>query len=240
MAEVVAVGTRFWGNQVEDLDRLDTFIDAACGVSDRVLVAINEAADTVGSAAHVRSRTGVEVLALRDWGFAPALNALIEEGASSHEHMLLASVEYPPTTAAVRSLAALATEKVVYAGAVLEDHEYHPGRHIRRAQAKHVPRNTFAVVNLPLLRRTMVPEIVDTPEQPDMAGMEEVVTLAVQEIIGNTSCLTSLPEVAARFNATGWSEERLQQHAAKIASKQRRSAYQLHRAGLTAPTVTHI
>lgn len=235
----LVTGTRFWGNSEGDLSRLDTFVQAALEVSDLVLVAVRSDADQCDTVEHLKSIKGTEAIPVRPWGFAPALNALISHGLKTHRQMLMASIEYPPLPQPTHELQSLAVGQMVYAGAVLEDHEFHPGT-VPAADASQVPRNTFAVVQLPLLGITGVPPIVDCPENPEMAGMEEVVTLAMQQLIGNSSCLVDIPKVTSQFNTEGWDEERLAKHRKKIQSKIIRANYQLDRAGLSAPRVTHI
>jgi len=253
----LAVATRFYGKTVADLERLDRWLTAAVEVSSICLVAVDSARDQSGVLDHLVGREGVTAFPVIPWGkFTPALNALALEAANRRaDRILFASVEFPPKREIVDKLDEYLAprfdlDKTLVVGARLSGHEFHKtrtsdedGQKSRSANGRQIPWNTLDLWNLRKLTRTGFPLVTDSPFDPTQAGVEELVTVALQQtafgVLENSAHLISIPELEGEWDTAGWDEERLATHERKMATKVTRPASQLKVCGLPHPQVYH-
>lgn len=235
--------TRFWGKEAADLQKLQSFIESArISGAKSVLVAVNQDEDRSG-AADADLGDGVQVFPVTPWGyFVIPLNSLLIVGRDFWEqsNLLLASAEVTITPDAVELLSSLLDEKTLVVGAALEGHLYSQGVH-QNAGGRMVPWNTLALWNPSLLWRTGVPLIGDGPiNDPDNKGVEEVVTIAVQQQLWpeTLSKLVRVPGIG--WNTSGFDSDRLAKHERKMGSKDTRPAAQIASLGIPNPSVIHV
>lgn len=258
------VGTRYFETstnekqQMKSVGRLAEFIAGALeSGAGQVLVALNIDEDEsnvyekwplYGNMSEV-----VQLFPVTPWGkFAQPMNALLMKARDFFERekvnpnvyplFLSASVEVTLTKQIVATLVEhMDDDSTLVTGAVLEGHDYQPGTKESGASGTQVPWNTLAMWEPEYLMRTGFSLLGDGPlGQPEKAGVEEVSTIAMQQLIDSDmkAKLVEVPGVSRDIRA--FSPGRLLAHQKKMESKRSRASAQLEAAGLKAPTVLHI
>jgi len=191
--------------------------------------------------AAVQSTVSLHVLPVQPWGqFAPALNALIGWASlqnNSCRQILFASAETTASAFAVQSLQNHLTSDTLVAGIVLPGHDYQgPGKTVD-LNGRTTPWNTLALWDLRKLALTGFQLVSEGLQPPAVAGVEEVVVIAVlQKILGGDNAKAKLVQVdggGVEWDQTfGGDPARKQWHEEKMQSKISRAATQLELLGL--------
>jgi len=246
------IATRFYGLSEGDVERLATWVDAALAVvpASSIYVAINSEADQSGSYDFMQ-RQYPEVMAfpVTPWGkVVQAPNALLLKCAERQaDHLLFASTEYPVTKSLVTLLQSHCDQETLVVGARLPSHDFKasPGERVlvQGASGLQIPWNTYALWSIPHLIHTGFVLAADSLHDPDNAGMEEMGTIAAQQILWPGKAVAKL--VASRagdlvLNTHGWSIVRKERYAHNLKSKNSRSAAQMKRLSLPTPSVEHV
>lgn len=248
----LGIATRFYGHSPADRKRLETWVEAARTVvqSEHILIAVNVAEDASKSLAFLqREYPAIDAFPVYPWGrVVQAPNALLLKAAELKlDQLLFVSTEYPVTRAMVQRLRAQCDPSTLVVGASLESHEFmaKPNAMIEvaRANGLQIPWNTYALWSVPHLIHTGFVLTADSARDPDNAGMEEMGTIAAQQLLwpGNAHAKLILPargEII--FNEHGWTVYRRKRHERIMRSKKHRSNRQLARLSVQAPTVQHI
>jgi len=113
---------------------------------------------------------------------------------------------------------------------------------VEQANGLQIPWNTYALWSIPHLVHTGFVLAADSLTDPDNAGMEEMGTIAAQQILwpGSAHAKLIAPREHLAINTQGWNIQRHDRYVQVRESKNARSAAQLERLHLAAPSVLHI
>lgn len=251
MHQKLGIATRFYGLSEGDVQRLATWVDAALAIvpAESVYVAIHTEADLSGSQDFMR-QTYPRVIAFPviPWGkVVQAPNALLIKSAERMAHLLFASTEYPVTESLVSLLQSHSDEQTLVVGARLDTHDFKasPGERVlvQSASGLQIPWNTYALWSIERLIHTGFVLTADSFTDPDNAGMEEMGTIAAQQMLWKDKAVTKLVTPGAGdlvHNTHGWNITRRERFVRNLESKNARSAAQLGRLSLPTPDVYHI
>ena len=252
MHRKLGIATRFYGLTEGDVQRLATWVDAALAIvpASRVYVAIRAESDLSGSLDFMRGRyPEVQAFPVTPWGkVVQAPNAILSKSAEQNvEHLLFASTEYPVTASLVSLLQSHCDAQTLVTGARLPSHDFtaQPGERVlvRAASGMQIPWNTCALWSVEHLVHTGFVLAADSLQDPDNAGMEEMGTIAAQQILwpGKASAKLVAPGAGdLAVNTHGWNIKRHERYVRNLESKNSRSAAQLERLSLPTPEVCHI
>lgn len=248
----LGIATRFYGYSVADRKRLETWLRAALEVvsPEHVLIAVHTVADKSGSLAFLQKKyPRVTAFSVQPWGrVVQAPNALLLKGAEMRlNRMLFVSTEYPVSKQLINSLGQHLDKESLVVGARLATHSFGAGSGeivvIEHADGLQIPWNTCALWSVPHLVHTGFVLTADSAHDPDNAGMEEMGTIAAQQILWPNKAkakLVALPEQLLVPNTYGWNIQRQERYARNLHSKRSRSAAQLKRLSLKRPEVVHV
>jgi hypothetical protein len=252
MSYRLAIATRFYGLAHEDVQRLAMWVDAALAVvsAPNIYIAIHAETDLSGSQDFMqRHYPDVAAFPVTPWGkVVQAPNALLLRGAAQEmTHLLFASTEYPVSSSLVSLLHSHIDPHTLVVGTRLTSHDFKakPGEEavVHGASGLQIPWNTCALWSLEHLVHTGFVLAADSLHDPDNAGMEEMGTIAAQQILwpNNASAKLVNPRKGDLVvNHYGWTLQRHERRERNIESKNSRSAAQLERLSLQAPDVLHI
>lgn len=252
MQQKFGIATRFYGLTEGDVQRLAAWVDAALKVvpAEDVFVAIHTEMDCSGSLDFVCEKyPAVTAFAVTPWGrVVQAPNALLLKSAEQHvSHLLFVSTEYPITESLVSLLRSHSDDETLVVGVRLAGHDFKapPGERVLMQQANglQIPWNTCALWSIGHLIHTGFVLTADSVNDPDNAGMEEMGTIATQQILWPGKASAKLVTSRAGDlipNTHGWTIQRRERHMRILESKNSRSATQLERLSLSAPDVLHI
>lgn len=252
MPQKFGIATRFYGLTEGDVQRLAIWVDAALAIvpASRVYVAIHAEADLSGSLEFIR-RKYPEICAfpVTPWGkVVQAPNALLLKSAEQEvSHLLFASTEYPVNESLIALLQSHLDAHTLVVGARLAEHDFKAtaGEQVlvRGASGLQIPWNTYALWSVEHLVHTGFVLVADSVHDSNNAGMEEMGTIAAQQILWPGKALAKL--VTPRtgdliLNIHGWNIKRHERYVHNLESKNSRSAAQLERLSLATPDVCHI
>lgn len=252
MNEKFGIATRFYGLTEGDTERLGTWVEAALKVvsPESVYVAIHVDADRSGSLEFLRSTyPRVNAFPVTPWGkVVQAPNALLLKcGEQQTSHLLFTSTEYPVTKSLATLLHSHMDEMTLVVGARLSSHDFKApsgGRVVvEHASGLQIPWNTYALWSVEHLIHTGFVLTADSLQDPDNAGMEEMGTIAAQQILWPGRAVTKLVtprEGNLVLNTHGWNIERHDRYVRNLESKNARSSAQLARLSFATPDVFHI
>lgn len=252
MYQKFGIATRFYGLTEGDVERLTTWVDAALAIvpAENVYVAIHIESDLSGSLDFMRKKyPNVNAFPVTPWGkVVQAPNALLLKCAEQQvSYILFASTEYPVTPSLVSLLQSHSDDKTLVVGARLASHDFKapPGERVlvQRASGLQIPWNTCALWSIEHLIHTGFVLAADSLHDPDNAGMEEMGTIAAQQILWPGSASAKLITTYARdlvLNTHGWNSKRHERYVHNLESKNARSAAQLRRLSLPTPDAYHI
>jgi len=252
MQQKLGIATRFYGLDPKDKRRLKTWIDAALTVVSEkyVYIAINAELDKSGSYAFVRKNyPAINVFSVTPWGkVVQAPNALLIKSAEHKlTYLLFTSTEYPVFKSFISRLISYFDSVTLVVGARLPTHDFVASEKetvlVKEANGLQIPWNTFAMWSLDHLIHTGFVLTADSFTDPNNAGMEEMGTIAAQQILwrGNAIAkLVSPKEGELIANTYNWTIERHKRHTQIMKSKNSRSRLQLERLSLPAPAIYHI
>ena len=252
MHQKLGIATRFYGLAKGDVERLATWADAALAIvpAENVYVAINIEADLSGSLDFMRREyPAVVAFSVTPWGkVVQAPNALLLKCAEKQvSHLLFASSEYPVTESLVSLLQSHLDAQTLVVGARLAGHAFKapPDIHmlIEGASGLQIPWNTCALWSIEHLVHTGFVLTADALHDPDNAGMEEMGTIAAQQMLWPNKASAKLVtprEGDLVLNTHGWTITRHERYMRNLESKDTRSAAQMKRLELPRPSVLHI
>lgn len=252
MHKKLGIATRFYGLAEGDIERLSAWIEGALSVvePEHVYVAIRIEEDKSGAAEFLRKNyTNINTFPVIPWGrVVQAPNALLLKAAEREEkYLLFTSTEYPATTSLVSCLCSHVDANTLVVGARLPQHDFkaEPGEHVlvERASGLQIPWNTCGLWSVEHLIHTGFVLMADSSHDPDNAGMEEMGTIAAQQILWPgmaTAKLIASREGDVVKNTYGWNVQRYERYTHHLESKRARSAAQLERLSLPTPDVQHI
>lgn len=251
MKKKLGIATRFYGFAREDTRRLKVWLDAALRVvsPSSVYIAIHSEADKSQSQRFLQEHyPEVRAFTVTPWGrVVQAPNAILLKSAEHVSHLLFTSTEYPVTSPFVERLHSHMDDDTLVVGARLKGHDFKavPGtvERIAHASGLQIPWNTYALWSLSHLIHTGFVLTADSFEDPDNAGMEEMGTIAAQQILWPSKAkaiLVAPSEQDLVFNTYGWTIERHERYTRNLESKKSRSEAQLERLSLPNPEVSHI
>ena len=252
MNHKLGIATRFYGLAEADVQRLATWVDAALVVvpAENVFVAIHTEMDQSGSLDFMREKyPAVNAFFVTPWGrVVQAPNALLLKGAERQaKHLLFTSTEYPITEPLVALLLSHSDDQTLVVGARLEGHDFKASSGervlVQKANGLQIPWNTCSLWSIGHLIHTGFVLTADSVNDPDNAGMEEMGTIAAQQILwpDKASARLVAPHTGDLVpNVHGWTIQRRERHVRVLESKNSRSATQLERLSLSAPDVCHI
>lgn len=251
MHQKFGIATRFYGLTEGDVQRLATWVDAALEVvpAQNVFVAVHAEADLSGSQEFMRSTyPGVVTFSVTPWGkVVQAPNALLIQSAEHATHLLFASTEYPVTKSLASLLLSHCDEQTLVVGAKLDAHDFKApfGERILipRASGLQIPWNTCALWSIEHLIHTGFVLTADSFTDPDNAGMEEMGTIAAQQILWPDKAAAKLVMPSHGdlvHNTHGWNIKRHERFVRNLESKGSRSAAQMERLELPQPYVLHV
>lgn len=254
MHQKIGIATRFYGLTEGDTQRLAMWVDAALTVvpASNVFIAIHVEADLSGSQDFMRMRyPEVSTFPVTPWGrVVQAPNALLSKSAEQQiSHLLFASTEYPVTKSLVSLLQSYFDEKTLVVGARLASHDFKSSPKekesilVQRANGMQIPWNTYALWSVDHLVHTGFVLAADSLHDPDNAGMEEMGTIAAQQILWPGKAIAKLVNPRHGdliLNTHGWNIKRHERYVHNLESKNARSAAQLDRLSLPTPDVYHI
>ncbi|MCC6290758.1 hypothetical protein IT398_01680 [Candidatus Nomurabacteria bacterium] len=252
MQQRFGIATRFYGLSEKDVQRLGAWVDAALGVvsPENVYVAIRSELDLSGSQDFMRrSYPGVNMFPVTPWGkVVQAPNALLLKCAEQRmSHILFASTEYTVTKSLTALLMSHLDEQTLVVGARLPSHDFKASSGerilVKNASGLQIPWNTCALWSLEHLVHTGFVLAADSLHDPDNAGMEEMGTIAAQQILWPGSALAKLVSPLSGdivMNTYGWDVKRQERYVHNLESKNSRSTTQLERLAMSAPDVYHI
>ena len=252
MHQKLGIATRFYGLTTGDIKRLVTWVEEAIKVvpAKNVYVAINIEADLSGSLDFMRKEYP-EVIAfpVTPWGkVVQAPNALLLKFAEGEgNYLLFVSTEYPVTESLVSLLQSHLDPQTLVVGACLLGHDFKASLGeqalVKNASGLEIPWNTCALWSVEHLVHTGFVLAADSLHDPDNAGMEEMGTIAAQQILWPNQALAKL--IAPRqgdivLNTHGWNVKRQERYLSNLKSKNARSSAQLERLKLPQPTILHV
>ena len=252
MHHTFGIATRFYGLSKMDVERLASWVDAALAVvpPESIFVAVHTEVDCAESLDFMRKKyPKVNAFSVTPWGrVVQAPNALLIKAAEQEmDYLLFMSTEYPVTTSLVSLLQSHCDNETLVVGACLEGHDFKakPGKQasVKRATGLQIPWNTCALWSVARLVYTGFVLTADSLQDPDNAGMEEMGTIAAQQILwpGKASAKLVVPQSGDLVpNTHGWNIKRRDRYVRNLTSKNARSAAQLRRLSLPAPGVLHI
>ena len=252
MQQKLGIATRFYGLTEDDVLRLATWVDAALTVvaAENIYVAIHIENDLSGSIDFMRKKySEVNSFPVIPWGrVVQAPNAILSKSAVREvSHLLFASTEYPVTNSLISLLKSHIDPKTLVVGARLDAHDFKsaPGEtvSVKNASGLQIPWNTCALWSTEHLVHTGFVLAADSLNDPDNAGMEEMGTIAAQQILwpGKASAKLVAPRSGDLvLNTHGWNVARHERYVYNRDSKNARSAAQLARLSLPTPEVCHI
>ena len=252
MHQKLGIATRFYGLTEGDVQRLATWVDAALAMvpASCVYVAIHAESDLSGSLDFMRKKyPEVRAFPVTPWGkVVQAPNAVLSKSAEQDiKHLLFASTEYPVTKPLVSLLQSHCDARTLVAGARLPSHDCKAPQGgsvlVRGASGMQIPWNTYALWSVEHLVHTGFVLAADSLQDPDNAGMEEMGTIAAQQILwpGNAKALLIAPPAGSlAVNTHGWNINRHERYVHNLESKNSRAAVQLERLSLPTPDVYHI
>lgn len=251
MQQNFGIATRFYGLTEGDVERLTTWVDAALAIvpAQNVFVAINAEVDRSGSQEFMRTRyPEVVAFPVTPWGkVVQAPNALLIKSAERVTHLLLASTEYPVTNPLVSLLLSHLDAQTLVVGAKLDVHDFKvpPGERIliQHASGLQIPWNTCALWSIEHLIHTGFVLTADSFTDPNNAGMEEMGTIAAQQILWPDKAVAKLVATGEGdlvHNMHGWNIKRRERFVRNLESKNSRSAAQMERLSLPMPDILHI
>lgn len=252
MHQKLGIATRFYGLTEGDVQRLSMWVDAALAVvpASNVYVAIHSDADLSGSQDFMRKKyPEVNAFSVTPWGkVVQAPNAVLSKSAEQQiSRLLFTSTEYPVTAPLVSCLQSHCDAQTLVVGARLDSHDCKapPGERVlvHKASGMQIPWNTYALWSVEHLIHTGFVLAADSLLDPDNAGMEEMGTIAAQQILwpGNAKALLVTPPAGSlAVNTHGWNINRHERYVRNLESKNSRSASQLERLSLPTPDVYHI
>lgn len=251
MYQKIGIATRFYGLTEGDTQRLAMWVDAALAVApaSNVFVAIHVDADLSGSQDFMKKNyPGVAAFPVTPWGkVVQAPNALLSKSAEQQiTHLLFASTEYPVTRSLLTMLQSYFDEQTLVVGARLASHDFKALPEecvlVQKASGLQIPWNTYALWSVERLVHTGFVLAADSLHDPDNAGMEEMGTIAAQQILWPGKAVAKLiaphPEDLV-LNTHGWNIKRHERYVRNLESKNARSAAQLNRLLLPTPDVYH-
>ena len=252
MEQRFGIATRFYGLTEGDTQRLAMWVDAALAIvpASNVFVAIHVEADLSGSLDFMRKQyPEVVAFPVTPWGkVVQAPNALLSKSAERNmSHILFASTEYPVLKRTMLLLHSNFDANTLVVGARLASHDFKasPGECVlvEGASGLQIPWNTFALWSIEHLVHTGFVLAADSLHDPDNAGMEEMGTIAAQQILWPNKAVAKL--VAQRhgdlvLNTHGWNIKRHDRYVHNLESKNARSASQLRSLSLPTPNIYHI
>ncbi len=252
MHQKLGIATRFYGLTKGDTERLATWVDAALAIvpAERVYVAIHTEEDRSGSLDFMRKQyPKVITFPVTPWGkVVQAPNAILSKGTEQEvSHILIVSSEYPVTEALVSLLQSHVDAQTLVVGVCLPTHDFKapPAGQavVHKASGLQIPWNTYALWSTEHLVHTGFVLAADSLQDPDNAGMEEMGTIAAQQILWPGSALAKLVTPRAGdlvLNTHGWNINRHERYAYNLKSKNARAAAQMERLKLPRPSVLHI
>lgn len=251
MHQNLGIATRFYGLTEGDVQRLATWVDAALAIvpAESVYVAIHAEADLSGSRDFMRQQyPEVVAFPVAPWGkVVQAPNALLIKSAERETHLLFASTEYPVRESLVSLLQAHSDEQTLVVGARLDSHDFKAPRGARvlvqGASGMQIPWNTCALWSIEHLIHTGFVLTADSFTDPDNAGMEEMGTIAAQQILWPDKAVAKLVMPSHGdlvHNTHGWNIKRHERFVRNLESKGSRSAAQMERLELPQPSVLHV
>ncbi|MFA6315427.1 MAG: hypothetical protein WC648_03635 [Candidatus Paceibacterota bacterium] len=252
MYQKFGIATRFYGLSEGDTERLVTWVDAALAIvpPSSIFVAINSEVDLAGSYDFMKNKyPKVNAFPVTPWGkVVQAPNALLIKSAEQDmDHLLFVSTEYPVTKYVVSLLQSHFDERTLVVGASLSGHDMKAssGKSIlvKNASGLQIPWNTCALWSIKRLVHTGFVLAADSLHDPDNAGMEEMGTIAAQQILwpGKAEAKLIVPrDCDLVINTHGWNIKRHDRYLQNLKSKNIRSAAQLERLSLPTPDVLHI
>lgn len=247
-----AIATRFYGLSEGDTERLSIWVRAALKIvpPDSIFVAIHSEADLAQSYDFMKKNyPKVNAFPVTPWGkVVQAPNALLIKCAEQKmDYILFVSTEYPVTLSVVSLLQSHFDKETLVVGACLVGHDMKalPGKSVlvKNASGLQIPWNTYALWSVEHLVHTGFVLAADSLHDPDNAGMEEMGTIAAQQILwpGNALAKLVVPsESNLVTNTHGWNIKRRDRYLRNLKSKNVRSAAQLKRLSLPTPDVIHI
>ena len=248
----LGIATRFYGLTKGDMRRLSSWVDAALKIvpPENVYVALHIEADLAGSRDFMREHyPRVTAFPVTPWGkVVQAPNALLlkcaEQGVS---HLLFASTEYPVSRSLVSLLQSHCDMATLVVGVRLPQHDFKASEGssvlVEKASGLQIPWNTFALWSIEHLVHTGFVLTADSFSDSDNAGMEEMGTIAAQQILWPKNALAKLVNPAEGdlvHNIYGWNVARHERYMRNLVSKNTRAALQLERLSLPTPSVYHI
>jgi|GEM_PF-1975364 len=248
----LGIGTRFYGLSETDVERLATWLEAALSVvpPERIFVAVNVGEDAAKSLDFIKKNyPQVNAFPVTPWGkVVQAPNAILLKAAEKEmEYLLFVSTEYPVTKRVVSLLMSHCDAKTLVVGAALVGHDIkvQAGKSeiIQNSSGLQIPWNTYALWSLDRLIHTGFVLAADSLHDPDNAGMEEMGTIAAQQILWPGKAIAKLvvpKEGDVIFNMHGWTTKRQDRYQHNLTSKNTRSAAQIKRLRLSTPSVIHI
>ena len=176
-----------------------------------------------------------------------APNALLIKSAEHMTHLLFASTEYPITSSLASLLLSHCDAQTLVVGAKLDMHDFKasPGERvlIEHANGLQIPWNTCALWSIEHLIHTGFVLTADSFTDPDNAGMEEMGTIAAQQILWPDKAVAKLVATGEGDlvrNTHGWNIKRRERFIRNLESKNSRSAAQMERLSLPTPDILHI
>lgn len=252
MHQKLGIATRFYGLAKGDTERLATWVDAALAIvpAENIYVAVHTEEDISESLDFMLMKyPEVNAFPVTPWGrVVQAPNALLLKCAEQQvSHLLFASTEYPVTAPLSSLLRSHSDEQTLVVGARLVGHDFGASQGekvlIEKAGGLQIPWNTCALWSIGHLIHTGFVLTADSVDDPDNAGMEEMGTIAAQQILWPGKAIAKLVTTHAGDlvpNTNGWNVQRRERHTRILESKNSRSTTQLERLSLTAPDVWHI
>ena len=252
MHQKLGIATRFYGLAKGDVERLSTWVNAALAIvpAENVYVAIHTEEDRSESLDFMRRKyPKVTAFSVTPWGkVVQAPNALLLKCAEKHvSHLLFASSEYPVTESLVSLLQSHLDAQTLVVGARLAEHDFKtPSKErvlVEKASGLQIPWNTYALWSVVHLIHTGFVLTADSFNDADNAGMEEMGTIAAQQMLWPDKASAKLVTPRAGdliLNTHGWTITRHKRYMHNLESKNSRSATQLKRLKLPRPSVLHI
>ena len=228
MHKNLAIATRFYDLAEGGLERLTSWVDAALHVvpPSNIFVAIRIEDDLAGSVYFMRKEyPDVHTFPVTPWGkVVQAPNALLMK-AAEHEmsHLLFASTEYPPTELLVARLESHFDPQTLVVGARLPTHDFNTplgqSQVLEHASGMQIPWNTYALWSIEHLVHTGFVLAADSLHDPDNAGMEEMGTIAAQQVLWPQNAVAKLVtphEGELVQNSYGWNVKRKERYVRNL------------------------
>ena len=227
--------TRYYGNNADDLQRLNRFIDQAETYSKEIFIGVHIEKDLSQCIKNVPQRASVHFIPIQPWiGISTPLNILLNLVPQTEQFLLIQSIEIQCSPKEIHRLQTyLNDENVLCAGAALDGHQRVPNAKRKPVllplQGDTSPWNTFVIWNLSKLRRTGFPTCSDFLHPP---GMEDSAAIALQQqLFGgreqNRALLVRFGDDVRWLTSFEHDDERLSKHQIKMKSKNSRTDEQL-------------